>query len=306
MTRKIGCLALLGAWACAADPPEPLASDTYAVPPEPGGGGAGGAAIGGGAAGGAAIAGEAAEYFAANVHPALIPTCGKCHVGGAFDAPLWLAADAAPAYERIHSYGGGALAAPAASNLLLYKGAHQGPELTAIQAGIVEKWLGLEHPGEGGAPSSDTLASALERFGACMDLGEWQLRDLDQLAGVTVNGGCSCATCHSDGAQAGGFELSEDAGSTFEAARTFPGIMKLVTGSVTAGGAFAGLVPAGRIADKGFESVDCACGGVVGLSPEDEGYCHPNYDLPLSLEENVEKFVALTILLSDGQDCGIR
>ena len=219
--------------------------------------GAGPGAVG---AGGGQTGMTARAFFDANVEPILATSCASCH-SSQFDdeGPDYLGDSPASYYASIDA--AGFITLPKNSMLLL-KGEHTGPALTADQQTQVRNWFemevverGLEDGGSGTGgggqgPPAVTLQEALDQFGKCMSIGDWDNLGMDNVPNQNTTNG-PCHSCHQTGT--GGAFLSQDANQTFENNRTMPYVLKLVLGTVNPDGSFKDLVPANRFIDKGSE-----------------------------------------------------
>lgn len=140
-------------------------------------------------------------------------------------------------------------------------------------------------PGVGGSdvdptdvePDSLTLAQALGDFGNCMSIEVFIKTGAYQLYKNVTEDNQQCGSCHATGD--GGAYISEDVLYMFENNAKFPGVMRLVTGTVDERGNFKNLVPANRYIDKGGD--ECLEGA----------QCHPEYELPNYAQEAIVRFV---------------
>lgn len=274
-----------------------------------GGSGAQGGAGGAGAAGaagpgaGAGTPGGAQEMFVNQVFPAIEADCVSCHAGVEYaGAPIFLGTAAGASYNAIIAYTPSLIAVPENSNLILH-GVHTGPALTPAQVSIVSEWLQLEaeerglvggDPEDPPPPPTQTLAGALEEFGNCMSLDDWIATGMDTMADSQTAAG-ACTGCHSNGD--GGIWLSAIDEDTFQKNRMMPYVKKLVSGTVDMNGAFAGLVEARRMINKGPEAANC--------NPEIDN-CHPVYSLPPNKVTAVETFVDLTLDRMELGNCDVQ
>jgi mono/diheme cytochrome c family protein len=249
---------------------------------------------------------EAESYFVDTFYPTLQTPCAQCHATGQFGAPNFMAAgDPKQAYQIFKTYRNGSLSAPAAINLLLNKGWHEGFEMVAAQVQAAKSWLRIEHPGDDTQEGPD-LYDTLKNYANCMDIEEWTLQGIDQFFAIpTADNACTCETCHINQAITAGFHLSADVNKTFSLAKIFPGVLKFVTPVPSVTGAFAGVQQANRIVEKGREFDSCTCddGKLFINNPNDPNYCHPNYTLADVEEKGLNTFVDSTISLSVKQVC---
>jgi len=149
--------------------------------------------------------------------------------------------------------------------------------------------------GDGGAGSEvlyedpETLQVALSSFGACMNLEVWVKSGIYRLyESATLNEG-ECQDCHTGGD--GGAFLGDDVLDTFNKNRKFPGVMRLVTGTVDERGNFDKLVPANRYIDKGIDP--CLEGEV----------CHPEFELTAEAQSAVLTFVEESLERWETETC---
>lgn len=294
-TLLVAVFAAVSAAACESPPTINLGPDGDGGDGGSGGsGGVGGAGGGAGATGpgvGGGTPGSAQAFWNEQAFPAIQADCVSCHAGVEYaGAPIFLATNAAAAYTAITTYTPTLIAVPENSNLILH-GAHTGPALTPAQVSIVSEWLQMEAEERGlvggdpedPPPPTQTLAGALEQFGDCMTLDDWLATGMNTIAASQTQAG-ACTGCHSNGD--GGEWLSALTEDTFEKNRMMPYVKKLVSGTVDQNGAFAGLVEARRMINKGPEAANC--------NPEIDN-CHPVYSLPPNKVAAIENFVNLTL-----------
>lgn len=83
--------------------------------------------------------------FTTEVYPSLNATCGSCHLNGTGGAPIFFAATADGTYTlfKQRNY-------HLANSILVNKGLHNGPALTAAQRTLIDKWVAAEATGGGG------------------------------------------------------------------------------------------------------------------------------------------------------------
>jgi hypothetical protein len=147
--------------------------------------------------------------------------------------------------------------------------------------------------GEGGAgityEEPKTLQTALSEFGSCMNLDVWIKTGIYKLYKSATEGGEACGSCHSTGD--GAAYLSDDVLATFDENSRFPGVMRLVTGTVDERGNFDALVPANRYIDKG---VDPCLEGEA---------CHPRFELTAEMQNAVLTFVEETLDRYESGNC---
>jgi hypothetical protein len=247
----------------------------------------------------------AKDTFVAQIHPMLMAqpegaACGMCHSGksgtGVVNGPQFLTATAEGSYNLMEQRGD--ITVPASSVFYLHGNtAHTGPAFTEEMKAAVEAWLMQEaeerglvegSTGDPGMPTGKTLATALHEFGDCMSYEDWLANGLDLLQNMQVDGGERCRDCHSVGQN--NTWLGPDAMMTFEMNRTFPFILRLVTGMVDEEGNFSDLTESKRFMKKGQE----AC-----ISEP----CHPDFQLDQELETGLTTFYAVTKVKYDQGPC---
>lgn len=150
--------------------------------------------------------------------------------------------------------------------------------------------------GDGGAGNEEvlyedpeTLQTALASFGACMSLEVWVKTGIYRLYESATIDGEQCQVCHVTGD--GGAYLADDVLETFNQNRKFPGVMRLVTGTVDERGNFETLVPANRYIDKGIDP--CLEGEV----------CHPEFELTAEAQNAVVTFVEESLERWENDTC---
>jgi hypothetical protein len=272
----------------------------------------------------------AQQFFVQEVFPVLTDVakikdaCGNCHSVGLVGAPAFLAGSAQTAYKVFADYNGGALRAIPERNLLLTKDQHEGPALNGTQRGIIVQWLALEYPTLPPVAGIKTVFDALFNFGNCMNRTQFVQTDIGDIAltALADNAAVNCLLCHEDGQaqiNGGNFILSADPNITFNNMKLFPGMLKLVTPIPASTGAFASLQQSFRIERHGEEpnlvDINGACasaatvdvvqgGGVIDVFAAD--YCHPNYDIPEVVQDQLEIFVGDTINRAAFQVCSVE
>lgn len=242
----------------------------------------------------------AKELFDRDAYPILSTRCTPCHSLGYNEAPIWMGVDASNSYARIEAYPKTFIAYPENSWFRL-KGEHTGPALEAYEDLLISDWLTVEvkerslvgeeyygPEGEGGAGGAGgspgtgpvTLTEALDQFGKCMTMEDWQATGMVNLPDQPTEFG-ACKSCHFAGM--GGNFLSGDDVVTFEKNRLFPFVLKIAVGTVDENGAFLDLVAARRHIDKGIESQNC-----------NQDPCHPIFTLSPAMEAAVDDFFMFT------------
>lgn len=237
-------------------------------------------------------------YYVSTVHPSLIQTCGGCHnPDGQVGAPAFLDYDAELSYPMSKGYAN-IVKDPASDSILITKGPHTGPGLTADQKAIVTQWINAElsEGGGGGAGGSGggtgggpvTLEDMLTGFAECMDYDFWLSSGMDTFPLQQTNGDGPCMSCHNTGT--GATYLSNDPQDTFDNNKMFPYIMRLVK-PVYEGSSPVDLVPSDRFFNKGKE--EC-------LNPP---ICHPKFDLTPENKAALENFVSVTLTKWQSGQC---
>lgn len=244
----------------------------------------------------------AKELFDRDVYPIFSSRCTPCHSLGYNEAPVWMGVDSSNSYARIEAYPKTLIAYPENSWFRL-KGQHTGPALEPYEDLLISDWLnaevkerslvGEEYYGPeggggaggmggagGGSSGPVTLSEALEQFGNCMTMDDWQATGMVDLPNQPTEAG-ACKACHFAGM--GGNYLSGDAAVTFDKNRMFPYVLKIAVGTVDDNGAFLDLVAARRHIDKGVESQNC-----------DTEPCHPKFTLSPAMEAAVDDFFMFT------------
>lgn len=297
-------LSIAAAFGCTNPPPTTLNIDTT------GGGEGGNPSSGSGGSGGLGGSTEtgnetptAKDFYISVVDPQLSQSCGACHASGQNGAPIFLAKNALGSYNAMDQYGG-MIVAPENSVLILH-GAHTGPALTATQKSDVSEWLTLEvmerglgsgssssssSTGSSGGGPAVTLQQALTDYGACMDIDDWKVNKLDQLANAQTEAG-PCVGCHAAGE--GGNFLSGNTQETFDKNTKFPFIKRQITGTVDDQGNFADLIPSNRWVEK----------GMAPCQPNTN--CHPKYSLPPQIKDGINAFVTKTLDKWHNKQCGM-
>jgi hypothetical protein len=225
---------------------------------------------------------SARQTFDSQVRPILLAACASCHAGNNIvDGPDFLGATIDSAYQTL-TFDMRLIGSGPDNSMLLLKGLHTGPAFTTQQAAVVSGWIDQEVDERGIEPPPPpveeqpptTLTAALQRFGDCMALQDFELTNMQDVANQGTEDG-PCYACHATGT-AGAF-LSQNDTDMFNMTRQSPYILKLTLGTVNTDGSFKDLVPARRFSDKGQE----------------EGL-HPSYILTAEREEAIRQFYDLT------------
>ncbi len=201
----------------------------------------------------ASKSGEA--FFAKELQPLLMNTCGGCHVAGGQGNPTWIDAnDAKKTYDMIYLQ-----AYATATSRIVVKGPHANggaPALTNEERSKWGQWIALEAK----EPGKPAQASVLEKFGDCFDKAKFdaigfgdlqvigrtpknnpQRLDEDQETCTGCRDNTKCNTCHSSD-DATGFVMAigndifpED--YTFESTKKLsPPFIREYVGTTPAGG----------------------------------------------------------------------
>lgn len=180
-------------------------------------------------------------------------------------------------------------------------------------------------PTEASNAAHETFINALDEFGACMSLEVFIKTGIYQLyKGVAYKvseGPQNCGSCHTpngNGICMGNSCIGDDVMSMFKSNSTFPGVMRIVTGTLDNEGNFADLVPSYRYRDKGklaMQYIDTP------NNPEaaeqcvypDGTDCHPHYDMEVmnpELDTAIQLFTEESIrrwkLFHDGDEFACR
>jgi len=244
----------------------------------------------------------AKQFYEAVVDPELAKSCAVCHQSGQNGAPIFLAKNPTGSYNAMDQHGG-LIVAPENSVLLLH-GAHTGPAFTSVQKSAVTEWLTMEavergldsgttsasSTGSSGGMPALTLQQALAEYGACMDIDDWKVNNLDKLMNAQTDAG-PCVGCHAAGE--GGNWLSANTQETFDKNAKFPYIKRQITGTVDDDGNFADLIASNRMIEKG----QAPC--------QPNTNCHPKYNLPPQLKDGINNFVAKTLDKWHNKQCGM-
>jgi hypothetical protein len=220
-------------------------------------------------------------YYIARVHPAT-GTCIGCHAGAA--GPRFMAQNAEESYTTIEKTAG-LIAAPKASPLVQY--VHKDPAvgISPEQRSVITQWLSLEATArslEGAVAKPQTLTEAYKQFADCMNFDVWSYYRMGDVAFTQTDSEGPCLGCHSTGQ--GSAWLSAGARETFEKARQFPFIQKLVVGKLDDKGSFETLQPSNRLIEKANEPC-----------PPESKSCHPRYGLPPNITSAVKGYVDTTL-----------
>lgn len=223
----------------------------------------------------------ARQYYVARVHPAA-GTCVGCHAGTA--GPRFMATEAQDSYDTLEKTAG-LIAAPKNSPLIQYL--HKDPAIliSPEQRSVITQWLSLEATArnlEGAVPKPKTLTEAYEQFATCMNFDVWSYYRMGDVAFTQTDIEGPCLGCHSTGQ--GSAWLSAGSRETFEKARQFPFIQKLVVGKLDDKGSFETLQASNRLIEKSNE--EC---------PPESKSCHPSYGLPPNITNAVKGYVDTTL-----------
>jgi mono/diheme cytochrome c family protein len=223
----------------------------------------------------------ARQYYVARVHPAS-GSCVACHAGAA--GPRFMSTDPEESYDTLAKTAG-LVAAPKNSPLVQYL--HKDPTIAISpeQRSVITQWLSLEATArglEGAVAKPKTLTEAYKQYADCMNFDVWSYYRMGDVAFTQTDSEGPCLGCHSTGQ--GSAWLSAGSRESFEKARQFPFIQKLVVGKLDERGSFESLQPSNRLIEKANEP--CA--------PEAKA-CHPSYGLPPQITEAVKNYVDTTL-----------
>lgn len=224
---------------------------------------------------------KAHDYYITRVHNA-IGTCVNCHAGAS--GPRFMAADAEESYATLEKTVG-LIAAPKTSPLVQY--VHKDPKIVIepAQRSVLSQWLSLEANArslEGAVAKPKTVTEAYKQFADCMNFDVWSYYRMGDLAFAQTDSEGPCQGCHSTGQ--GSAWLSAGSRETFEKAKSFPYIQKLVVGKLDAKGSFESLQASRRFAAKAEE-----------ICPPESTSCHPRFGLPPIILDSIDNFVDTTI-----------
>ena len=197
--------------------------------------------------------GSAAALFVP-VQGELKSNCASCHqTGGA--GPSFLGDGPQYYYNKLVTDARYVNNTPS-SSLLLTKGAHEGPALSAAMALDVTAWLNREVVERTNLPPPPPLvvqpSSRLAQFGACMTYADYQSTGMNTLQDQdTVGQAGQCWSCHSTGLYV---YLSTDANANFARLQKSPWILKFADASVDATGNFLDIIATNRFRDRGMEA----------------------------------------------------
>ena len=179
----------------------------------------------------------------------------------------------------------GLIAAPKASPLVQYIHKDPAVSISPEQRSVITQWLSLEATArslDGAVAKPKTLAEAYKQFADCMNFDVWTYYRMGDVSFTQTDSEGPCLGCHSTGQ--GSAWLSAGSRESFEKARQFPFIQKLVVGKLDDRGSFETLQPSNRLIEKANEV--CA--------PEATA-CHPSYGLPPAITSAVTNYVDTTL-----------
>jgi hypothetical protein len=223
----------------------------------------------------------ARQYYVARVHPAS-STCIGCHAGAA--GPRFMAADADESYDTIEKTAG-LIAAPKISPLVQYVHKDAAIVISPEQRSVITQWLSLEATArnlEGAVARPKTITDAYKQYADCMNFDVWSYYRMGDVAFTQTDSEGPCLGCHSAGQ--GSAWLSAGSRETFDKARTFPFIQKLVVGKLDEKGSFEALQPSNRLIEKSNE-----------VCPPESTACHPRYGLPPDVSNAIKSYVDTTL-----------
>jgi hypothetical protein len=223
----------------------------------------------------------AREYYVTRVHPAA-GSCIGCHAGTA--GPRFMSTDAQESYTTLEKTAG-LIAAPKSSPLVQYLHKDPAIQISPEQRSVITQWLSLEATArnlDGAVARPTTLTEAYKQFADCMNFDVWSYYRMGDVAFTQTDAEGPCLGCHSTGQ--GSAWLSAGSRETFEKARQFPFIQKLVVGKLDDQGGFETLQASNRLIEKSNE----AC-------PPESTSCHPKYGLPPNVTSAVKGYVDTTL-----------
>lgn len=239
-----------------------------------------------------ATLGKARELFDADVLPVLQSRCASCHAGAnTIDGPDFMGAGAADYHDTLVA--NRQLVNTPKNSLLVLKGAHSGPALSPGEAKSTRDWIQLRSGGDCAtattgdlnAPTDTkptTLEDALERFGKCMHLLDWENTNAASIALQSSSEG-PCRGCHNAGLA--GVWMSSDPAAMWEINRKQPYLLKWIGGSFGADGTLSDLIPSGRLCAKGDESLRC----------QGATSCHPKFSCSPQVLTAIKTFLEVTL-----------
>ena len=231
------------------------------------------------------------DYYVSRVHIA-VGSCIGCHAAGA--GPRFMATDAEDSYTTLEKTAG-LIAAPKNSPLVQY--VHKDPAVTISpeQRSVTTQWLSLEATArrlEGAVAKAKTLTDAYKQFADCMNFDVWSYYRMGDVAFTQTDSEGPCLGCHSTGQ--GSAWLSAGSRESFEKARQFPFIQKLVVGKLDDRGSFENLQASNRLIEKANEPC-----------PPESKSCHPRYGLPPNVTTAVRGYVDTTLQNLASGTCNI-
>lgn len=223
----------------------------------------------------------ARDYYVNRVHIA-VSSCIGCHAGGT--GPRFMAVDPDDSYTTLEKTAG-LIAAPKNSPLVQY--VHKDPAVTISpeQRSVTTQWLSLEATArslEGAVAKAKTLTDAYKQYADCMNFDVWSYYRMGDVAFTQTDSEGPCLGCHSTGQ--GSAWLSAGSRESFEKARQFPFIQKLVVGKLDDKGSFESLQASNRLIEKANE-----------VCPPESKSCHPKYGLPPNVTSAVKNYVDTTL-----------
>jgi hypothetical protein len=183
--------------------------------------------------------------------------------------------------------------------MLLKKGQHEGPALTADQTTMVSHWLDLETQVRGTAAPINLL----EKLGTCVDQTKFTAINLQNLRTVPRQGenpnnctGCNnapCQTCHATGEYGMHSNFGKLGTTTLQALTTnatSPEGVYLISKYISTNGTT--LIPANGIQDKAK---------VVATGPR---YSHPMFTVTPTMDAAITAFAQDIITKYNAKQCG--
>jgi len=168
---------------------------------------------------------------------------------------------------------------------------------------------GTDLPPESSAEAHETLMEAIESYAACTErsmevFAKTGLYKLYLGTAMDPNP-ATCGGCHTPQAKGvceGNSCIGAGFVTTFRSMTTFPGVMRLVTGTIDEEGNYSGLVPSWRYRDKGrmakqFYDISMDQGLDKCFMP-DGSSCHPYYDMEVDnpkLDKAITEFTNVTL-----------
>lgn len=232
---------------------------------------------------------SARQFFMDKVYPSLNTTCASCHATGANGAPVFLQSNAATAYQTMDGRG-----MIQSQSVLLTKGQHLGPAMSATQLDLVKQWLDLEAKERVGQAAPVNI---LDKIGGCLSQGLFDAIGFEDLKTTPRQGedpntctGCNntpCSHCHTGGD--GNFYMAVGSGidnTTFEHTKQAQYIVKYI----------------------GLNGTQPVASNALALKSQstqtDAMYLHPMFKITPQMQAKIDQFVQSAIVAYNQNLCG--